>query len=72
MFFGYFGLPIPFSPRITMCFAEPLNIEKWTDNSPIPELLIDDLHDKYIKSLIELFEKYKVSAGYPDAQLEVR
>jgi hypothetical protein len=30
MFFGRLGLPIPFSPKVTMCFADPLPVTKWT------------------------------------------
>lgn len=72
MFFGYFGLPIPFSPRLTMCFADPLPVEKWVGEGPVPSELVDKLHSTYILALQNLFEKYKVAAGYPDAELEVR
>ena len=26
---------------------------------------------QYLKSIVELFEKYKEAAGYPDASLEI-
>ena len=72
MFFGHFGLPIPFTPRVTMCFADPLPVEKWSQEGDIPSEMVDELHAKYIESLQNLFEKYKNAAGYPDAKLEVR
>ena len=72
MFFGHFGLPIPFAPRMTMCFADPLSVVKWTGQGPVPDEMVDALHKDYIQSLINLFEKYKVAAGHPSAVLEVR
>lgn len=72
MFFGHFGLPIPFSPRMTMCFADPLPVVKWTGEGPIPNEMVDALHTEYIQALIDLFEKYKAAAGHPTAVLEVR
>eukprot|EP00607_Mallomonas_marina_P010685 CAMPEP_0182422626 /NCGR_PEP_ID=MMETSP1167-20130531/8353_1 /TAXON_ID=2988 /ORGANISM="Mallomonas Sp, Strain CCMP3275" /LENGTH=289 /DNA_ID=CAMNT_0024600827 /DNA_START=381 /DNA_END=1250 /DNA_ORIENTATION=+ len=70
-FFGQFGLPIPFTSRLTMVFADPIPVERWTGEGPIPEDKIEDLHGKYLESLTQLFEKYKASAGYPEAQLEI-
>ena len=55
-----------------MCFADPLPVEKWTQEGDIPSEMVDKLHSQYIESLLTLFEKYKVAAGYPDAHLEVR
>ena len=55
-----------------MCFADPLPVDKWVGEGPVPSELVDKLHSAYILALQDLFEKYKVAAGYPDAQLEVR
>lgn len=72
MFFGQFGLPIPFAPRMTLCFADPLPIQKWIGEGPVPDEMVDALHSEYMLSLQNLFEKFKAAAGYPDAHLEIR
>ena len=70
-FWGKFGLPIPFAPKVTMCIGEPLAVDKWTGNDRIPDDIIDELHERYIKAINDLFNRYKVQAGYPNAELEV-
>ena len=70
-FWGKFGLPIPFTPKVTMCIGEPLAVEKWTGEGRIPDDVIDELHQRYIDAIQNLFDKYKVHVGYPDAALEV-
>jgi 1-acyl-sn-glycerol-3-phosphate acyltransferase len=72
VFIGQFGLPIPFAPRVTMCFGEPLGVKEWTGEGAIPEELIETLHREYMEGIRELFDKYKAAAGYPDAVLEVQ
>jgi 2-acylglycerol O-acyltransferase 2 len=46
IFWGHFGLPIPYAPRVTMCLAEPIDIPKWTGEGKIPQELIDETHAK--------------------------
>lgn len=70
-FWGYLGLPIPFCPKVTMVICEPLPVVKWTGEGEIPMEMIDDLHNKYIQSIQEGFDKYKALAGYPDAVLNI-
>jgi 2-acylglycerol O-acyltransferase 2 len=72
IFWGYGYLPLPYCPRVTICIAEPIHIEKWAGPGPVPETLVEDLHRKYLLSLTELFDKYKSAAGYPDSVLEIR
>lgn len=71
IFWGQFGLPIPFSPRVTLCIADPLPVEKWTGDGPVPAEKIEELHKRYLDSIQDLFDKYKSVAGYPDATLEI-
>jgi len=73
LFFGVFGLPIPFAPRVTLCVAEPLEVPKFVldEQGKVPQAAIDELHARYLNSIQELFDRYKDKAGYPDAQLEV-
>lgn len=71
IFWGYFFLPFPFTPRVTMCIGEPILVDKWQGEGPIPDSLIDDLLGKYILAIESLFDDYKALAGYPHAELEV-
>jgi len=50
-FWGLYGLPIPLTPRVTMCIGEPLPVTKWTGEGRIPEEMIDELHDKVRMSI---------------------
>jgi hypothetical protein len=45
-FWGYFGLPIPFCPKVTLCVGKPIEVKKWDKNEKIPSSLIDELHNK--------------------------
>ena len=74
LFWGQWFCPlIPFTPKVTMCIGEPLPVERWTGpRGKIPDELVDVLHEKYLASIVEMFEKYKTAAGYPDAKLEMR
>lgn len=38
----------------------------------IPQEAIEELHEKYIQSITEMFNRYKAEAGYPEAILEVQ
>ena len=37
----------------------------------VPEELIDELHARFLRDMIALFDAHKAAAGYPDAVLEV-
>jgi hypothetical protein len=72
IFWGRYNLPIPFAPRVTMVIGEPIDIPAgWDKKGPIPSELIDQLHETYMKAMVELFDTYKEAAGYPGAKLEV-
>lgn len=57
----YFGL-LPFRRPITMVVGAPIPVEK-TEN-PTNEQ-IDELHAKYVKALIDLFNQHKETYGVP-------
>ena len=59
--------------QVTLVAAMPIKVAKWveTNGGPIPQHVIDDLHNTYISALTEVFNKYKAVAGYPDAVLEI-
>lgn len=46
IFWGQFGLPIPYTPKVSLCMAEPIKVKKWTGEGKIPQELIDELHAK--------------------------
>lgn len=71
IFWGWFFLPIPFHPKITMCIADPIPVEKWVSDESISAQAIEELHKKYVESITKLFDDYKEAAGYPDATLEI-
>eukprot|EP01032_Pedospumella_encystans_P012233 gene12233-14166_t len=74
IFWGRFGLPIPFCPRVTCVLGDPIVPPVWVKTSEterVPEILIDEMHAEFLVQMKALFEKYKASAGYPDAELEV-
>ena len=74
IFWGHYGLPIPYLPRVSLCIALPIPVEKWDveTKGPITSEAIDALHKKYIDSIIDLFNDYKAAAGYPDSELVVQ
>jgi hypothetical protein len=45
-FWGQFWLPIPYTPNVSLCIGDPLTVKKWENEGPIPEELIDELHQK--------------------------
>lgn len=46
IFWGHFGLPIPFTPRVTLCIGDPIPVKKWTGEGKVPAELIEELHNK--------------------------
>lgn len=75
LFFGCFGLPIPFTPRVTLIIGEPINYpiqwDKTASPDSIPVEAIEALHHQLTESLQIMFDKYKDIAGYKDAVLEI-
>lgn len=52
VFTGPLLLPIPYLPRVTFCFAEPVRVNKWdASKGPVPEALVDELHCQVLTSL---------------------
>lgn len=71
LFWGWFGLPVPFTPKVTLCIGDAIDPPKWDGTGKVPSELIEHLHTELLAAMVELFESYKVEAGYPDAQLEI-
>lgn len=70
LYFGQFGLPIPFKPRfpVLFAFAPPLPS---TPNSEAFDDQVAALHRRYEASLQDLFNRFKAQAGTPNAKLEI-
>jgi hypothetical protein len=69
-FWGRFGLPIPYAPRVSMCIGEPIDIPEVNEKRTL-EQAIDELHAKFLEEMTKLFNDHKALAGYPDSELEV-
>ena len=72
VFWGQYGLAIPFTPKVTMLFGDPITPPSHSGGEePVPSELIDQLHDEYINAITDMFNKYKAECGYPEATLEI-
>jgi 2-acylglycerol O-acyltransferase 2 len=70
VFYGKFGLPIPYTPRVTMVFGDPIKVPCY-EGKEIPKDVLETYHAKYMEEIVKLFDKYKAAAGYPDSTLEI-
>lgn len=72
-FWGRYGLPIPFTPKVTIVVGEPITppTEGWDGVGPVPFELIEKLHQTYMDKITELFDKYKADCGCSDAVLQI-
>ena len=66
IFWGRFGLPVPYRIPIVGVMAEPIPVPK--NENPTDEEL-DVLHKLLMDRMVELFEKYKHSYGWGDKKL---
>ena len=61
--------------QVSCVLGDPIPPPKWDSNkepgSKVPDELINELHATLLKDMVQLFEKYKAAAGYPDAVLEI-
>lgn len=58
IFWGHFGLPIPYTPKVTMCIAEPIEVKQYKGEGKIPQDMIDELHSKVriLTSFLALYD----------------
>lgn len=69
LFWGRWGLPIPFKVPLTFAVGEALLVEK--NASPSPEQ-VDALHSQFCDALTEVFDRFKGDYGWGDKELELR
>jgi len=60
----YSAMPNP--TQVSVCVGEPISVPQVTNP---PDTLVDHYHQIYYQRLRELFEKYKVKAGYSNCEL---
>lgn len=70
IFWGQFGLPIPFAPKVSMVIGKPIPVPEVKDPADQSKV-IDELHATFMKEMIALFDTYKAEAGYPDSTLDI-
>jgi hypothetical protein len=70
IFWGRFGLPIPYSPKVTMVIGDPIPLPSVEGEKGMDEA-VNTLHAQFMEQMQALFDKYKAAAGYPDAILHV-
>ena len=52
LFYGPCFLPLPFTPRVTFCYGEPLPVIQWDPKKgAIPNELVEEMHDKVREKL---------------------
>jgi hypothetical protein len=86
LFWGKFYLPIPYTPKLTLCLGDPIYPVPGTEGSesnvngnkrtckkiPNPsEEEVMEVMDRYTKAIHSLFEQYKDEAGYGNDELEI-
>lgn len=72
IFWGHFGLPIPFTPKVRLVMGKPIPIPKiLPDDDERKSKTIDLLHQQYMTAMKQLFDEYKDICGYSDAKLEI-
>ncbi|CAM9909492.1 unnamed protein product [Scytosiphon promiscuus] len=69
LFWGRWGLPIPFKVPLTFAIGDALEVEK--NLSPSPEQ-VDAVHARFCEALAGVFDRWKGAYGWADKQLELR
>lgn len=70
LFWGQFGLPIPFKPLRPLVFAIGTPLESRLVTNPTNDD-INRLHARYETAIQDLFDGYKAAAGKPEANLVI-
>lgn len=69
VFWGRWGLPVPFKVPLTFAIGEALSVER--NPAPSPEQ-VDALHSRFCEALTAVFDRYKGGYGWGNKVLELR
>ncbi|CAI5480663.1 unnamed protein product [Closterium sp. Yama58-4] len=69
LFWGVWGLPIPFRTPLTIVIGTPIG-QGDPDPNPSKER-VAAVHAEYVRALERLFLDYRAQAGYPTTELEI-
>eukprot|EP00752_Nemacystus_decipiens_P007620 g6810.t1 len=69
LFWGRWGLPVPFKVPVTFAVGKPLDLQK--NSSPSPAQ-VDAVHEQFCEALVDVFDRWKAEHGWGDKKLELR
>ena len=68
IYWGRYGLPIPYRANITMLFGAPIRVQK-KPAAEITQADIDDIHGKLLNGMQSLFDQHKDALGWGSRRL---
>jgi hypothetical protein len=68
LFWGRFGLPLPFRVSVVGAFGDPIEVEMNQD--PTPEQ-VDAVHELLMSKMVELFDDHKARVGWGHKRLVI-
>lgn len=68
--YGDYGLPIPLKKKMTLAIGKPIAVEKY-NREDITQEMVDTIHQQFMDALVELHDRRKVEAGYPNSKLNL-
>mmetsp|Transcript_25295 Transcript_25295/g.53429 ORF Transcript_25295/g.53429 Transcript_25295/m.53429 type:complete len:412 (+) Transcript_25295:132-1367(+) len=87
LYYGQFGLPIPFTPQLSMVVGDPIYPVVEAGGSTMKNVTgdkvtctrienptkeqVEELMERYVNAMYGLFEQYKEEAGYPNEKLQI-
>lgn len=72
LFYGRFGLPVPFARPLTYAIGRAILLQKPTvAGAHVNEDEVDFVHNAFVRSLLQAFQDSKGTAGYPLATLDI-
>jgi len=70
IFWGRYGAWIPYRAPQTIVFGSPIPVEKSPNGTPTEEE-INAVHDKLVKSIIDIYNQHKEAYGYAHRNIKI-